>query len=372
MLSPFMYEEPIDPGDLVDREEELSTLVTRAIDGRNSRLEGPRRFGKTSLSGAVLTQCRAQGCVTVYVNFLGVLTVADVTERIERAYSQQLDGALKRWLDGLIRIWKPNFKAAPGGVGVGVAPQPNSMALLDRLALPVKMNSRYGKRCVIAFDEFQDVIRIPGVAATFRSELEQQGKAAAYIFSGSHPGLMQDMFADRRHAFFSQASPVPLLPLPADALVDFISNRFSEGRRDPGEALGPLLDLTTGHPQRTMQAAHHLYVHTKPNQAATASDWGEVLKHIFTEASSEIYMQWENLTDIEQRVMSVIAARSVKLNGARAQQDFGLTKGGQNADAVDHLTRDGHILKAQDTATGWQVVDPLMDIWLRNGREWPE
>src|SRR5690349_12392708 len=117
MSSPFIYEEPVAPGDLVDRADELAVLRDRAGDARNSRLEGPRRYGKTSLVRAVLAGAAADGAVAIEVNFLGCVTAADVAERIERAYSAQLDGALKRWFTGVVRTLRPTVSAAPGGVG---------------------------------------------------------------------------------------------------------------------------------------------------------------------------------------------------------------------------------------------------------------
>ncbi len=373
MLSPFIYEEPIDPDDLIDREAELATLLERAFDSRNSRLEGPRRYGKTSLLRAVLAGCEREGLMAVSVNFLGVLTVDDVAERIERAYARQLDGAFKRWYTGVIRTLKPTLSGAPAGVGASIAPQIHAPALLERLALPLRLHERYGKQCVVAYDEFQDVVRIPGVAATFRSELEQHGAAAAYVFSGSHPGLMRDTFADRRHAFFAQAAAVPLHELPADALEQFISNRFASGDRDPGEGLGPLLDLTQGHPQRAMQLAHHLYMQTRKGAGADIEDWTCALQATFTEAGEETHTAWHSFSPIQQRVVGVIADGAVKLNSAEATRRFGLSKSGSNtAKAVTKLERDGHILPAEHTATGWRLTDPLFELWVRSGRCWPE
>jgi hypothetical protein len=372
MLSPFVYEEPVGPGDLVDREPELETLVERAIDGRNSRLEGPRRYGKTSLLRAVLARCERNGCVPVYVNFLGVLTTEDVSERIERAYGHQLDPPLKRWYAGVIRTLRPTISAAPAGVGASVAPQAAGTGLLERLALPVRLHERHGRQCVIAFDEFQDVIRIAGAAATFRSELEQHGAAAAYLFSGSHPGLMRDTFADRRHSFFAQAAAVPLDVLPSDALAPFIASRFERGARDPGEALGPLLDLAAGHPQRAMQLAHHLYVHTGKERSASTDDWLAALRATVTEAGEEIVTAWQSFSTTEQRVAGVLAARSLKLNSSEASRRFGLTKSGTSTKhALQRLERDGHIVPA-GTSSGWRLVDPLLDLWIAAGRRWPE
>src|SRR3954470_24433415 len=173
MTSPFVYEEPVDPGQLVDRAPELDSLAERALDARNSRLEGPRRFGTTSLLRAVLAEAERQGAVPIEVNFLGCVTAADVADRIERAYRAQLDGTLRRWFDGLIRTLHPTVNVAPGGVGVTAQPTVTGSGLIDRLALPARIQERSGKQCVIAFDEFQEVVRIdPSLPGVFRSALE--------------------------------------------------------------------------------------------------------------------------------------------------------------------------------------------------------
>src|SRR6266567_384504 len=103
MASPFVYEEPVEPDGLVDRETEVAALVDRLNDGRNSRVEAPRRFGKTSIFRKVLVEVERDGLVPIYVNFLGVLTAADVAERIERAYREQLESPLRSWFTGLVR-----------------------------------------------------------------------------------------------------------------------------------------------------------------------------------------------------------------------------------------------------------------------------
>src|SRR4051812_41255979 len=118
MASPFIYEEPVEGAALVGRDDELRLLAGRVAETRNSRLEGPRRFGKTSLIRAALHDAADDGLVPIEVNFLGCVTVPDVAERIERAYSAQLDAPLRRWFDGLLRTLRPTVSVAPAGVGV--------------------------------------------------------------------------------------------------------------------------------------------------------------------------------------------------------------------------------------------------------------
>src|SRR3989442_362417 len=161
MASPFIYEDPLEPPEtLADRADELALLRDRIAETRNSRLQGPRRYGKTSLLKATLASVDKDGFVPIYVSFLGVLTAADVAERIERAYREQLDGRLKRWFVAVISTLHPRVKAAPAGVGVAVAPESHMPELLDRLSLPRRLHERHGRQCAIAFDEFQDVVRV--------------------------------------------------------------------------------------------------------------------------------------------------------------------------------------------------------------------
>ncbi len=366
MPSPFVYEEPVKPDALIDRSGELRTLIDRSAEARNSRLEGARRFGKTSVLRAMLARADKDGAVPVEVNFLGCVSAADVAERIERAYSVQLDSKLRRWFDGVIRTLQPIVSAAPAGVGVKAQPRVSAPGLLDRLALPRRIHERTGRMCVIAFDEFQEVLRIdsalPGV---FRSELETHGTASAYVFSGSHPGLMRELFSDRRHAFFAQAAPVQLGPLPADELADFITARFADARRDPGEALGPLLDAVEGHPQRAMLLAHHLFERVGRGDAADIETWVDALEAARRETHGETLVLWESSTELERRVLKVIAHRTIALNSREADARFDLAKSGSTKIALDRLVADGHVIEGPDTRTGWRVVDPLLAAWLR-------
>jgi uncharacterized protein len=373
MSSPFVYEDPLEPPDvLAGRTVELALLRDRIAETRNSRLEGPRRYGKTSLLNAALARADKDGFVAIYVNFLGVLSAADVAERIERAYREQLDGPLKRWFAGAISTLRPRVRAAPAGVGVEVAPEIQVPGLLDRLMLPRRLQERHGRQCVIAFDEFQDVVRVgDALTGTIRSELERHGKVAAYLFSGSHPGLMRDLFSDRRHAFFAQAKPVDLPRIGAEDLAEYIGSRFANGDRDPGEALELLLATADGHPQRAMLLAHHLYEHTRPSATATGEEWVTAFAAAAHDANPEVQAAWDSWNNSKRRLMAVISERTTSLQGRIAHERYGVSKTGSNQSTVEHLQRDGHVVADKTTRTGWRVVDPLLELWLANGRRWP-
>jgi hypothetical protein len=87
---------------------------------------------------AALAAADKDGFVPIYVNFLGVLTAADVADRIERVYREQLDGPLNRWFAGIVSTLHPRVKAVPAGVGVEVVPETHVPELgSPRVAAPL-------------------------------------------------------------------------------------------------------------------------------------------------------------------------------------------------------------------------------------------
>lgn len=373
--SPFDYVDPLKPTDLVDRKRELEEVGDHLVATRNCRLVAPRRYGKTSLLRAALERARDDGLVGVYVSFLGVLTLDGITERIELAYRAQLDSGLRQWFSGLMSTLRPTVRVGGGPIPATAELSPGSptVALLELLALPRRLHDRHGLRCAIAFDEFQDVLRAGERAdAVIRSEIEQHGQVAGYVYAGSHPGMMRELFADRRRAFFGQATPIDLPPLPADELAEHVGERFAAFDRDIGDALGPFLDMARGHPQRAMLLAHHLFVQTPRKTVADPATWLSALSGACQQVDAEIRATWDGLPTTARRALAVIADGGLKLNSGPAASRYGLQKSGGSRAAVRRLADEAHVYEDPTTPTGWRVVDPLLALWVRGGRAWPE
>lgn len=369
-MNPFRYTDPVSKAGLIGRNCEADELLETAVEGNNSRLVAPRRYGKTSLLMRVADDARKAGWIAVYVDFFGVLTLADIAQRIERAYEQQLDSRFGKWFVSMQRKMRPTLRVGggpiPAALDVAVAPQEEA-PLLERLALPRALYERDGQRCLIIFDEFQDVLTAQDcVDGVIRSEIQHHGAAASYIFAGSQVGMMRELFADRRRAFYGQANPVILPPLPLDELASFISNRFSEGQRDVGDALEPLLQLTQGHPQRSMLLAHALWDVTAPKTKAIIETWEQAYIRVMKGIRDELCAVWISLPASQRRALTAIADNSRRLYAAN--QVYGGSRGGTISLATQALEERGEIVADETTQTGYQVVDPLMAAWIREGR----
>jgi hypothetical protein len=368
--NPFRYSEPVPVDELIDRDSEATILLERAGEGNNSRLVGPRRFGKTSLLRRALHDVEREGWAAVYVDFFGVLTLTDIAQRIERAYAEQLSGRLASWFSGVRRMMRPTVRAGggpvPGAVEVTVDAQAEP-PLLERLALPRRLHERHGQRTLVVFDEFQDLLATQDRAdAILRSEIQHHGDAASYVFCGSHLGMMRELFADRRRAFYGQAAPIELPPLPAAEVAEYIAERFEHTGRSVGDALEPLLALANGHPQRTMLLAHAVWERTPPDETADEETWAAAEDAVARDVHDELRATWSSLKPSQRRVLAVVAENTERLYASGRRH--GGSRGGAVRSAAQALEDRGEIIRDDAAATGYRVTDPLLARWVRAGR----
>jgi uncharacterized protein len=368
--NPFRYSEPVPPEELLDRDEEARALLEAAVGGNNSRLVAPRRYGKTSLLARIAADARSEGWAAVYVDFFGVLTLDDIAQRIERAYAAELQGRLATWFAGVRRMLRPTLQVGggslPAGVEVTIDPQAEP-PLVERLALPLRLHEKHGTRTLVIFDEFQDILAVKERAdAVIRSEIQHHGDAASYVFAGSHVGMMRELFADRRRAFYGQAGPVDLPPLRADDVADHLAARFEATGRGTGAALGPLLDTAAGHPQRTMLLAHALWELTPEGETATEETWLAAYDRVMREVRDELRAVWSALPASQRRVLAAVAEGREGIYAAGRRH--GGSRGGAAVKATKALVDRGEVTVDSSTVTGFRMIDPLLAAWVNEGR----
>lgn len=368
--NPFRYSEPVSPDELLDRDEEATQLLDRAISGNNSRLVAPRRYGKTSLLARVAQDARREGWAAVYVDFFGVLTLDDIAQRIERAYASELQGRLATWFEGARRLLRPTLQVGggvvPAGVDVTVDPQAEP-PLVERLALPARLYEKHGTRTLVIFDEFQDILAATDRAdAIIRAEIQHHGDAASYVFAGSQVGMMRDLFSDRRRAFYGQAGPIDLPPLRPDDVADYLALRFEATGRKLGSALPPLLDVAKGHPQRTMLLAYVLWDLTDEGEEATEETWLAAYDQAMHDVRDELRAVWSGLPTSQRRALAAVAEGSQSLYAAGRR--YGGSRGGAVQKAVETLLDRGEVAADPSTPSGLRVLDPLLAAWIAEGR----
>ncbi len=200
-----------------------------------------------------------------------------------------------------------------------------------------------------------------------RSRIQHHGPAAAYIFAGSHPGLMAELFHNRERALFGQARPVELAPLPEAELIAYVGSRFEATGRDPGPTLPPLANLSQGHPQRAMLLAHHLWEATPEDTTAGEETWLAARSAAFGELRESLEREWSSLGQDQKRLLDALAIGEQSVFARATLERFQLTKGG--AQQARTALLNGGALAGQGSRL--TIIDPLFAAWIAAGRRSP-
>jgi len=266
MRNPFRYGARVSGGAFFDREGIMRDMLGVVDGGNNIVLYGPRRYGKSSLVGEVMTRLRARGWVCAEVNMMDVASLEDFIAQYSRALYREASPAIGtlRHVAGLFRRvspkigiddeGKPELKFEITSRKAGVA------ALRDVLELPAKICP--AGRTLVVLDEFQEVETL-GIGAQFertmRSVIQNQPDIA-YVFLGSKTHMLERMFSSPSRPFYNSAQKFVLSRPPAEESVRFVVERFrSVGVKISGELAAKVVELAGNVPYYVQAVSSWVY-----------------------------------------------------------------------------------------------------------------
>jgi hypothetical protein len=363
-INPFVYSRPVSPGDVIDRDGETHELLAAAVGGHYVRLYGPRKYGKTSLLRRVLLEGeREEGLVPVLVDLYGVLSVADVAIRFERAYAKQLKGKTRARIEEFLQSTGLGLSLGALGISARLQLEPRAdplPALHTLLDLPLRLEEGGGFRALIVLDEFQDIAKVREMDALLRSHIQFQGEVASFVFAGSEPGLMRELFEDGERPLYGQAVPMRLGRLADADIAEYIIGRFRETGRSVGDALNPLLSAAKGHPQRAMLLAHRLWATVEPDGTATLADWTTAHAAALDELQPEFDAHWRRLSTNTQKALRAVVVGDGSPFQRRVLDQLDLHKSTARA-ALQALVANATV---EQEAENYALIDPLFAEWI--------
>jgi hypothetical protein len=233
---------------------------------------------------------------------------------------------------------------------------------LELLDVPRALHKRDGGLTVVCLDEFQDLlVADDALDGLFRSVIQHHGEAAAYVFAGSQPSLMDALFSEHERPFFGQARPLELPPLPVAEAANDIESLIAAAGLDAGVAVDELLAFTGGHPQRTILLAHHLYnlleVPEPPDDLAAAS-----IERALAETRDAHQALWDSVGRTERLVLLALADGQAP-TGSFVAGEHRVARSTLQ-DALERLLTDERQVR-RDTSGRPSLLDPLFAEWLR-------
>ncbi len=277
----FPTDEPIPASQMIGRAEDIREVTSALTAGTNLVLAGPRRTGKTSVCEAALTRAKARG---LYVAAIDLFAIADDAELAEALASAVLSNrpAVRKLLPKARRFGRQTLTAAQGALVMkmqsqlgdavelaitpGLAAHHPQRALSDALELPQRVALADGKRCVVFFDEFQEIASSrkpygdPDALTKRMRAIFQRSTQVSYLFAGSVEHVMRDLFAPHNRAFSGFGGFYPLRPIAEEDWQKGLGERFeADGCQIAEDALARIVDLGELHPRVTMLIAQQTH-----------------------------------------------------------------------------------------------------------------
>lgn len=361
--SPFIVAGPAPADEVVGRHDVLAAIAERAARGRFVLLTAPRRYGKTTLMRRLAHDAEAgHDLAVVIVDLLGVQTHADIAVRMAQAWARLPTGALAK-AAARVLPFIAGLRVAGGIVSVELRPSVSSgtQTLEAVLDIPRAVAARVARRVLVVLDEFQAIAGIDQADAVLRSQIQHQTEQVSYVFAGSERSVTEMLFTDHARPSYGQAERIELGPFDADALASYVEARFAETDRDitPG-ALARYLQITGGHPQRSMLVADAMWNIVDDGGTIDLTELATALDDALARCADELTAIRDLLTDAQARVVRLVAWDE-PLTGAAAQR-LSLSQGSARSAAAALVDRG---LLRRESRNRHSIVDPLFAEWLR-------
>ena len=371
--NPFRFGIPVDGQQLIGREGERSELLRSLAEGTDLALTAPRGMGKTSLLLATLSDWRDQGNHAIYVDLFPAIN----TRRFAEIYASALTLEPGRSVESMqeaIQQLVPSFMPRVTITGSGKPGlqldlwdrDRDIQRLLERiLDAPAQIAAEADHPLVVVLDDFEDLLSVAETSLLQSlAQAVRRHRNVAYVFVLRKESTAASHFQKPRSPFYRLAEPVVLDPVPDQALVLGLEDRFrAAGISIEVDLLFSLIEMADRAPHYVQLLAHTLFEQSRDAGRATDADLRAALEHVLGIGGYGYKYIWDQLS-LHQRnlVLALAQGYTERLHSQRMVFQLGLGSPSTVSKNLKTLA-DREILEKRETTI--RFVDPFFGQWLR-------
>lgn len=208
MEKPFVYGVAVSGDNFTDRKKETKRLKMNFESGVNTILISPRRMGKTSIVGKVMSSITDPKIKVVMMDIYDCRSESDFYERFAASIIKGVAGKVENM------------------IAYGISPKDTDAD--EILNLPQRIASKRGVHIVVCIDEFQQIGEFPDsltVQKRLRGVWQHQGNVSYCLF-GSKKHLMEKIFQRKSMPFYQFGDMIFLDKISTGDWIDYICSRF--------------------------------------------------------------------------------------------------------------------------------------------------
>lgn len=368
--SPFLYGSTVSTVAFTNREDEITKLKSNLLNGLNTTLISPRRWGKSSLVEKVITDINKKEKKTKTV-IIDLFSVGSTEEFLERYAREVIKASSTKWQDWL-QSGKEFFKKLVPTLSVGIDPHSDFSLSFDWkelskhadevLNLPEKIAESKGLKFIICIDEFQNLATYPEYE-TFEKKLRaswQRHKLVTYCLYGSKRHMMTDIFNNSSKPFYRFGDIMMLPKIKEEKWISFIVSSFASTGKVIDKTQAQLIpQLMKNHSWYVQQLSHYTWnlTHKKAGLKEIQAALNELIQ-----ANTPLYQhQIEWLSATQVNFMRAVAQGETKFTSTSAMLTFKLGTP-RNVSKNKSILIENDIIHEIDGK--FEFLDPAFEIWF--------
>ena len=371
MKSPFIYGKTVSNDAFTDRTQESEKLSNNLLQGINTIIISPRRWGKSSLVEKVVNTINGTqtDLKTVVIDLFSVSTEEEFLELFAK---EVIKASSSKWQDWL-KSGKDLFKQLVPKLSVGVDPSSDFSLSFDWeelkrhkdeiLNLPEVIAQKKNIRFVVCLDEFQNLATFPdyeGLEKKMRAIWQRQ-KKVCYCLYGSKRHMMTEIFNNTSKPFYRFGDIILLQKISGEDWHQFILESFESTGKTISEEMARIIpQLMKDHSWYVQQLAHYTWQKTEKN--AKMEEVAEALNELI-QANSPLYQkEVENISGTQLNLLKAISKGAKQLTAAKTMQEYKLG-------TPRNVSKNKNILINEDiiheTSNGFEFLDPAFELWFK-------
>lgn len=314
MKNPFVYGESVTGDNFCDREDEITKLKKDILSSQKIFLISTRRFGKTSLIKTVINDIEKDGVIPIFLDLEEFSSYKDFLDRYLSLLLKQSTPKNKilKFIQQVIPGIRIDFKISDlGQPTISLAyTEPLSTEIDTKIfELPETIAKRQGKKLVVVFDEFQEILKLnrENIEGALRAYIQHQHNVA-YIFAGSKRHILNEMVSSSNRPFY-KIGPVMHLPKIKKAiLLNFIRKRFKNSHKNLSEeVLEEIIEIAQNIPYYVQMLCHELWDYTVANRQINKNDIQRILNQLVSQYSQNFHLDWSRTILSKRQLLKSIA-----------------------------------------------------------------
>ena len=369
--SPFVYGTTVSSHAFTNREKDVQKLKSNLLNGINTTIISPRRWGKSSLVEKVIREINAKEKKhkTVVIDLFSVGSKEEFLEQFAKEVIKASSGKWQEWmLSG-----KEFFRQLIPKLSLGIDPNTDFSISFDWkelrkyseevLQLPETIARKKGIRMIICLDEFQNLASYPDYEE-FEKQMRavwQRQKLVTYCLYGSKRHMMTDIFNNPAKPFYRFGDILLLPKIEHAKWLRFITNGFKNTGKNIDEKTASWIpEIMKNHSWYVQQLAQYTWNLT--HKSCSLKEAQAALQELLN-ANSPLYQkEVESISTSQLNLLKAVAKGETQLTSVAVMEHYRLGTPNNVTKSKASLINNDLI---QENNGKYEFTDPAFEIWFR-------